>query len=333
MERPQFPHHPAWSLLTVDDDLREASSEWRLSAARLAGWRRSAWSLAGITVVLTFALGLSLPRAVAYGALLQENISLKQRVGEAERRVAEMDRVLHRLRYYDAQLRSLTEARGSAGGPALFGPQEEGEEVIGPEPEDFSGSHLGEILDEDLLDGPGVPVDAFGRLEGMAVSSAAQADQLLALFDGAEPEINRLLADLESVRELADAYPSLWPTDGIITSGVGWRVHPLGFGVKWHAGLDIANKTGTPIHAAASGTVIRSENNTGYGRMIEIDHGFGISTLYGHCTTLKVEKGEWIERGQFIATMGSTGYSTGPHLHFEIRFDGQAQDPLDYLPR
>lgn len=332
MERPAFPQHPAWSLLTVDDDLRETSSEWRLSAARLAGWRRSAWTLAGITVTLTFALGLSLPRAVAYSTLLQENADLKQRVGEAERRVAEIDRVLHRLRYYDAQLRSLTEARGSAGGPVL-GPAEPGAEIIGPEPEDFSGSRLDEILNEELLDGPGLPVEGFDRLAGVAVSAAAQADQLLALFGQAEPEINRLLADLESVRELADAYPSLWPTDGIITSGVGWRNHPLGFGVKWHAGLDIANKTGTPIHAAASGTVIRSETNTGYGRMIEIDHGFGISTLYGHCTTLKVEVGEWVERGQFIATMGSTGYSTGPHLHFEVRFDGQAQDPLDYLPR
>ncbi len=83
----------------------------------------------------------------------------------------------------------------------------------------------------------------------------------------------------------------------------------------------------------APGRVVRAETSSSYGRVIDIDHGYGIVTRYAHCTTLRVKEGDWVERGDFISTMGSTGKSTGPHLHFELRIDDSPHDPLKYLPR
>ena len=100
-----------------------------------------------------------------------------------------------------------------------------------------------------------------------------------------------------------------------------------------HHGLDIANGQGTPIYASAAGIVVNSEWMGGYGRMVQLDHGFGLTTIYAHCQRLLVRRGQRVERGQLLATMGTTGQSTGTHLHFEVRVEGHAVDPLDYLER
>ena len=117
-----------------------------------------------------------------------------------------------------------------------------------------------------------------------------------------------------------------WPTNGSVTSGFGYRWGNL------HAGIDIANGVGTPIRAAKAGTVILSGWNSGYGNCIVIDHGGGFSTLYGHMTRLRVSEGARVGQGDLIGDMGSTGNSTGSHLHFETRVNGSAQDPNRYLP-
>ena len=100
-----------------------------------------------------------------------------------------------------------------------------------------------------------------------------------------------------------------------------------------HAGIDIAAPRGTPIYAVSPGVVDAARYNSGYGRIVVLDHGFGIKTRYAHNSSLLVSKGDLVEAGQLIATVGSTGQSTGPHLHFELLIDGKAVDPLDYLPR
>jgi murein DD-endopeptidase MepM/ murein hydrolase activator NlpD len=117
-----------------------------------------------------------------------------------------------------------------------------------------------------------------------------------------------------------------WPTNGSVTSGFGYRWGSL------HAGIDIANGVGTPIRAAKAGTVILAGWNGGYGNCIVIDHGGGFSTLYGHMTRLRVGEGARVGQGDLIGDMGSTGNSTGSHLHFETRVGGTAQDPNRYLP-
>ena len=117
-----------------------------------------------------------------------------------------------------------------------------------------------------------------------------------------------------------------WPANGSVTSGFGYRWGSL------HAGIDIANGVGTPIRAAKGGTVILAGWNGGYGNCIVIDHGGGFSTLYGHMTRLRASDGQRVSQGDLIGDMGSTGNSTGSHLHFETRVNGSPQDPSRYLP-
>lgn len=123
-----------------------------------------------------------------------------------------------------------------------------------------------------------------------------------------------------------------WPTDSrYITSPFGWRIHPVtGIGTG-HTGLDIGAGYGTNVYAAESGTVIMSQVYGGYGNAVVIDHGGGISTLYGHNSSLLVSEGQHVSRGQVIALCGSTGISTGPHVHFEVRIYGNPVDPMGYL--
>ncbi|MFN6497985.1 MAG: murein hydrolase activator EnvC family protein [Nostoc sp. DedQUE01] len=123
------------------------------------------------------------------------------------------------------------------------------------------------------------------------------------------------------------AYPSDAPT----SSPFGWRMHPVLGYRRFHAGMDFAASYGSTIRAADSGTVIFAGWYGGYGRAVIIDHGKGITTLYGHTSELYVTDGQGIERGQAIAAVGSTGLSTGPHLHFEVRRNGSPVNPADYL--
>ena len=116
------------------------------------------------------------------------------------------------------------------------------------------------------------------------------------------------------------------PTSGVISSRYGSR-----WG-RTHKGVDIAASTGTSIKAAASGTVTTAGwNNGGYGYLIVITHGNGIQTYYGHCSSISVKEGQTVSQGDVIGKVGSTGRSTGPHLHFEIRVNGTAYNPLNYV--
>jgi murein DD-endopeptidase MepM/ murein hydrolase activator NlpD len=122
-----------------------------------------------------------------------------------------------------------------------------------------------------------------------------------------------------------------WPVTGTITSPFGWRSNPFGGGPEFHQGLDIAAPMGTTVTAAAAGTVIMAQWYGGYGNYILIDHGGGYSTGYGHLSAIYVSVGQSVQRGQAIGAVGSTGQSTGPHLHFEVRIAGKPVDPAPRL--
>ena len=125
----------------------------------------------------------------------------------------------------------------------------------------------------------------------------------------------------------------LWPVPGYynISSPYGYRIHPILHTKKFHSGLDIPAPTGTPIIAAASGTVIMAQTYGGYGKCVMIDHGGGLVTLYGPNSSLVVSKGQTVTKGQTIAKAGSTGQSTGSHCHFEVRLNGSTTSPLSYV--
>jgi len=123
----------------------------------------------------------------------------------------------------------------------------------------------------------------------------------------------------------------IWPVSGTFTSGFGSRSSPGGVGSTNHEGIDIAVPEGTPIRAAKGGTVIMASYNGGYGNYTCIDHGSGLSTCYAHQSSFAVSAGQQVRQGQVIGYSGNTGASTGPHLHFEVRINGVAQDPMAYL--
>jgi murein DD-endopeptidase MepM/ murein hydrolase activator NlpD len=120
-------------------------------------------------------------------------------------------------------------------------------------------------------------------------------------------------------------------SSGRITSRFGLRVHPVSRSKRLHAGLDIAVSTGTTVKACRGGKVILARKAGGYGNLVIIDHGNGLTTRYGHNSVLLVKPGQRVTRGQVIAKSGSTGVSTGPHLHFEVRKNGSAVNPVPYL--
>jgi murein DD-endopeptidase MepM/ murein hydrolase activator NlpD len=124
----------------------------------------------------------------------------------------------------------------------------------------------------------------------------------------------------------------IWPVNGPITSGYGWREHPVLGGRRFHAGIDIGASTGTLIAAAGEGTVIFAGLKNGYGNTVIVDHGGGIATLYAHQSTIGSSVGQAVRRGQTIGYVGCTGYCTGPHLHFEVRVNGEHVDPTGWLP-
>ena len=149
-------------------------------------------------------------------------------------------------------------------------------------------------------------------------------------------EITAMIQRMEEEGRLAaQAHGSgqfMWPVNGEITSPFGWRVHPIWGTQIFHAGLDIGADYGEPVHAADSGTVVYAGWMGGYGNAVMIDHGGGLVTLYGHNSSITVGEGQQVGKGETIALAGSTGNSTGPHCHFEVRVHGEVTNPLQYLP-
>ena len=163
--------------------------------------------------------------------------------------------------------------------------------------------------------------------------SQSEYDRLLAISEN----ITAMLRNMESGGGGASSGGGgtgrfMWPCRGTITSYFGWRTHPVFGTTKYHSGMDIGVDYGTPIYAADSGTVIYSGWLGGYGYAVMIDHGSGLVTLYGHNQALNVYEGQYVSKGTCIAYAGSTGYSTGPHCHFEVRLHGEVTEPLNYLP-
>ena len=150
-----------------------------------------------------------------------------------------------------------------------------------------------------------------------------------------EDKMNRLEQELsahEAVLRDSGFTPSVWPVDGKLESGFGGRRNPFGgSGYEFHEGQDIDAPMGAPIVAGAKGTVRFAGWQHGYGRVIIIDHGGGLTTRYGHLSEFDIEQGSEVARGQFIGRVGSTGRSTGPHLHYEVRINDDPVNPVQYL--
>lgn len=174
--------------------------------------------------------------------------------------------------------------------------------------------------------GPYVPVanPTLDELQRLVAGLDAAADHSTDVFTLVE---SRLL----ETRLSALMVPNSPPVDGAVGSGFGFRADPFTGRSALHTGLDFPGEVGTPIHAAAGGLVLESTWHPEYGHVLEIDHGNGLSTRYAHCSKVLVTAGTLVKRGQLVALIGSSGRSTGPHLHFEVLLDGVPQDPARFL--
>ena len=154
----------------------------------------------------------------------------------------------------------------------------------------------------------------------------------LAALEKKMNQLERNINAYETILRERGYTPSIWPVVGKLESGFGGRRNPFGGrGYEFHTGQDIDAQTGDPVVAGAKGTVSFAGVQNGYGNLVVIDHGGGLTTRYGHLSHIDVAQGQGVERGQFIGKVGSTGRSTGPHLHYEIRINDEPVDPLQYL--
>jgi murein DD-endopeptidase MepM/ murein hydrolase activator NlpD len=236
---------------------------------------------------------------------------------------------LERLRELERKVRvianlpgAMREARvpeqpGQGGGDELTEPLLPGQ----PEPEAApTDEDLGAVATPDGRMDPAALARVQERARHLSSQVPTRKLSLLDLLDGLEGQTQKLAAT-----------PSIWPTSGYVTSGYGNRVSPFTGRVQFHSGLDIAADFGTIVVAPASGRVVLSGENGALGRMVELDHGYGLRSHYGHLTKALVQRGQTVQRGEPIGTVGSSGRSTGPHLHYGVEVNGRTVDPTDYI--
>ena len=298
-----------WTFLVMrgqDDPVQQYS----LSARTL---RAGAWA-SGVAVIAvvasTLILGASSVTHMKSQNLETRNDALETELAEFQERIQTLESTLDRVASNDAQFRNLA-----------------GLEVIDPE-----------VL-EAGVGGPGLglpekstlwPVDSVTTKAIFATSY-----DLSALERRARLLSESLVEAMDSVlahRDQLESTPSILPTRGWLSSSFSQtRMHPVHNRPLPHEGIDVSAPTGTPIFASAKGRVIQSGWVVGYGLTVEVDHGFGFTTLYGHASKLIVAVGDEVTRGDVIAQVGSTGTTTAPNLHYEVKLNGVAQDPSLFI--
>jgi murein DD-endopeptidase MepM/ murein hydrolase activator NlpD len=274
----------------------------------LAQARRAAIGLSVTLLLASLSLVLLVWAPGPAGGGGEEEARLRGQLQSVEQRMEEVDRELRRIRLHRDQLRQ----------DAISG--------FGPLDDDEVALALAE-MDEPLGEPPPAP-----PVQGASPAELLRrADRLLRRALRVEEELGVLAEDALGAWERPGSVPSTWPLLGVLTSGFGWRRSPFTRQWKFHFGLDIAAERGTLIVAPAAGEVIYADWDRGYGRLVEIDHGGGVVTRYGHNAQLFVADGDLVQAGQAISTVGMTGMTTGPHLHYEIYVDGAPVDPLEHL--
>ncbi|MBA3270118.1 MAG: M23 family metallopeptidase [Acidobacteria bacterium] len=186
------------------------------------------------------------------------------------------------------------------------------------------------VVKNRAMGGGGVSAAAMGLLP--ALRSPENTFGLLRdILQGIENRLTSVRSDLDKRNALAAATPSIWPAHGWLSSNVGPRKDPITGGADYHQGLDISADHGSPVYATADGTVSQAAREGSYGNLITIDHGYGLETRYGHLSRYQVTHGAKVKRGDIVGYVGSTGRSTGAHLHYEVRVSGRLLNPLQLL--
>lgn len=281
-----------------------------LGHMRVSGW----------VVFFFFLLLLALAGSVAYlWSFYPRAISLNYQLGEAEKTVQSQN---SQIRVMAGKLQSLQEDMRRV---QQFDAKLRVMMNLDREPADTTG--LAETPPDAALRNY-VPLHRQDLLAKRMHTLADQISQDLSMEELRQQDI--LLA-LRENREFMVMTPSIWPAEGHLTSTFGYRTSPFTGKTVLHAGLDIANRIGTPVVASARGTVTFSGWQNAYGNCITIDHGNSITTRYAHLAKSVVKEGQAVNRGDMIGAVGNTGRSTGPHLHYEVRVGGVPVNPMRYI--
>ena len=274
-----------------------------------------------------------------------ETAEQREQTAIVETTLKEVRSELERVRELERKVRIIANLPGAA---AVGG---EGVTELRPPGIEGDGGAEAEVLPP-----VGVPVDLGERPqsslelvpeEALAESSpdsglrSIGARRLVALDDlgrdlggqatGRAESLEHLLGQLDAKRNRLASMPSIWPARGWLTSRFGNRISPFTGRRHFHGGIDVSAEEGTAIQAPARGRVTGVGHRGPLGKSLTLDHGFGVKTLYGHNSEIFVKIGDRVERGQLVASVGSTGRSTGPHLHYVVQVGGKSRDPLDYI--
>lgn len=175
------------------------------------------------------------------------------------------------------------------------------------------------------------PVQLSFKNEASLAEMLSRLDRMNFEIKSQEKSLHELHASLQDQESILVATPSIWPANGYVSSGFGYRESPFGSNYEFHDGLDISAPAGTPVLATADGVVTLAGHYGDTGNTVAISHGYGYETGYGHLSHISVKEGQRIERGQEIGRVGSTGRSTGPHLHYLVKVSGVKVNPRNYL--
>jgi murein DD-endopeptidase MepM/ murein hydrolase activator NlpD len=261
-------------------------------------------------------------------ALRSETAEQREQIAMFSEKVQELDARFVRLSEFERKVRviaNLPKAVADNGSDALDG--------VGGGEEDEGGAVVRDELPRHKpLEGAAPGFEQMApQASAWFVELDASATRLLSAAAVQERSLEDLVSQLRGKSDRLASTPSVWPAKGWMTSGFGRRVSPFTGKPQMHAGLDIAAERGTAIVAPARGRVSFTGRKGPLGNTLEIDHGFGMKTLYGHCDAIHVKKGQTVERGQWIAEIGSSGRSTGPHLHYAVLRQGRPVDPKQYI--
>jgi len=269
------------------------NSIWALCALAILG---------GITIAHYFSLlGSSSENSV----LKEENAQLRSQILLVQEKVAHISATLDRVERFDAKLRTAVTQLQDPERNLAIGPVGTDVEPAVPGPAPAGEANLNAL--------PG----RLSSLEGEAARQERSLRDLQEYFD--------------DQRSLLASTPSIWPARGWVTSDFGPRIDPITAERKMHEGLDIATPIGQPVYAPSDGTVVFVGVEGGYGKMLVIDHGYGVKTRYGHLSEILVHLGDRVGRGDKVALVGNTGRSTGPHLHYEVRVNGIPENPRKFI--
>ena len=183
-------------------------------------------------------------------------------------------------------------------------------------------------IEQALHELPGQESVTSGLSNGLSFKNTGLIlSHLDSLLDSLDDRLDSVKKDLAVREALADATPLTWPTDGWLSDGYGYRADPFTGKRDFHPAVDISTSKGAPVYATASGKIISAARNGDYGNLIEVDHGFGLKTRYGHLSEFLVEPGDTVIRGDIIGTVGNTGRATGHHVHYEVWVNDRTINP------